>query len=60
MIPFRGFDSEMDRFPRGEERSNYAASYLEKLDTEASEYLESVTTEVLRSCSDLLARFSDY
>lgn len=58
VIPFRGFDSETDRFPRGEVRKNYAADYLEKLDSEAKEYLEGATTEILRSCGDLLARFN--
>jgi hypothetical protein len=57
VIPFRGFESETDGFPRGDARKNYAADYLEKLDGEAKEYLDSATTEMLRSCRDLLGRF---
>jgi hypothetical protein len=59
MIPFRGFASEMDRFPRGEVRRNYAAGFLEKLDREAEEYVEDARTEILRSCGDLLTRFGE-
>lgn len=59
MIPFRGFASEMDRFPRGEVRRNYAADFLEELDREAEAYVEDARTEILRSCGDLLARFGE-
>ena len=59
IIPFRGFASEMDRFPLGDVRENYAAGFLEELDSEADEYLREARTEILRSCSDLLSRFDE-
>jgi hypothetical protein len=57
IIPFRGFASETDRFPRGDVRRDYAHDFLGRLDGEADEYLKEVRTEILRSCGDLLSRF---
>jgi len=57
VIPFRGFESETDLFPRGDVRKNYAADYLQNLDNEAKEYLDGATTEILRCCDDLITRF---
>jgi len=56
-VPFRGFASEMDGFPRGQVRQNYAVEYLQRLDTAASEYPAKAKTEILIACGDLLARF---
>jgi len=57
LIPFRGFDSETDHFPRGDVRRQYAPVFLESLDKESDEYLADARTEILRFCSDLLTRF---
>jgi hypothetical protein len=57
VVPFRGFESETERFPRGAVRQNYAAEYLDAIDAEAEEYLTGAKTEILRSCGDLLVRF---
>lgn len=59
IVPFRGFASEMDGFPRGEVRGSYAAEFLERLDKEANEYPREARTEIFRSCSDLLSRFAE-
>jgi len=56
LIPFRGFESETDSFPRGDARKNFADDYLKQLDGEAMQYLEDARTEILRSCGDLLTR----
>jgi hypothetical protein len=59
IIPFRGVASETERFPRGDVRKNFAADFLDELDSEADEYLEEARTEILRSCGDLLSRFDE-
>ena len=46
-LPIRGFESETDNFPVGEERERYGDEYLKRLDYEAARYVAEAKDSVI-------------
>lgn len=57
-LPIRAMESETDSFPLGATRSNYSGDYLARADAEMERYLTSAREEILRSCREIIQRFS--
>ena len=55
---FVGVDSETDGYPLGKVREGFNPEYLRRLDDDIEQYLEGERSSIIRSCQELIERFS--
>jgi hypothetical protein len=58
-LPIIGIESETDEFVLGNTRSNADSTYLKEKDTELERYLLELKPVLIRTCEQLIRKFSE-